>query len=476
MISRGYRNAQGLGGIFTSAQTTERDVLKSDLSTLLRKCADLHRNNAICGSISRVMVEYTGATGNIVDVPNNPIQQEFFKQWSKNCTVRGDNWNRFRRQRITDIVESGGTLVLFTQNPDRKAGEIGLKLDVIQGGRVCTPPEISDGEEINGITVYSGIAYNDYGAEVGYYYKDGNGYKYTSKYNKLGMLNAYFERSPDAEKPTSGRTLPMINVVMTQIELLSKVWQNMGNWTEKVSANGFIIEASDAQGVYSGLGMTNEDGTFKTEQFLDNTVIEGDVLPNTIGVVPPGTKPHIISPSGSADFNPVIKTFQKQISSGVGIISTLLFGDTEGKNFATSKFEAQTFMRKNENWALSINHLDEIIIRQAWQEANLRNLGNFDTNAIITFGGSADFEGVDASKSADASTKRIANLSSTKSHEASKLGNDLDANIQTTIGEMTKIREFAEENGWTYAEVMAYTNGQVAPQAQEQPEEEDGND
>ena len=49
----------------------------------------------------------------------------------------------------------------------------------------------------------------------------------------------------------------------------------------------------------------------------------------------------------------VIKTFQKQISSGVGIISTLLFGDTEGKNFATSKFEAQTFMRKNENWALN---------------------------------------------------------------------------------------------------------------------------
>lgn len=457
MIYRAYENATwDFNTFFTSPATTERDVLKTDFYSILRKCGYLHRNNAICGSISRVMVEYVGATGNTVDVPSSKDQQDFFQKWAKNCTVRGDNWTRARRIRITDIVESGGLLVLFTQDPDRKPDEVGLKLDFVQGGRVCTPSDIVEGESVNGVTVWQGIAYNSYGAEIGYYYKEGDSYVYVSKYNDLGMLNAYFERSPDAEKPTSGRTLPMINVVMTQIELLSKIEKNMGNWAEKVSALGLFIEATDPQSVYSGMGLTNDDGSYQTTSFLDNTSLEGDVKPNFIGVTPAGTKANIVSPSGSADYNPIIKYFQKTISSGIGIISTLLHGDTEGKNFATSKFEAQTFMRKNENWATSINHLDELIIRQVWQEANLRGIANFNVEELIVFGGSADFEGVDASKSADASSKRIANMSTTKSYEASKLGHDFDSNLETTISEMNKIREMAEKNNWKTEQVMKW--------------------
>ena len=44
-------------------------------------------------------------------------------------------------------------------------------------------------------------------------------------------------------------------------------------------------------------------------------------------------------------------------------------------------FEAQTFIRKIENWAKSINYLDEIICRQVLAEANIRKIGNFDVRA-----------------------------------------------------------------------------------------------
>jgi len=482
MIYKGYKNAQwDFKNFFSNPQTTERDILTTDLYQLIKKAGDLHRNNAICASISRVMVEYVGATGNFIDVPSSQEQQDFILDWGKKCTVRGDSWDRFRRQRITDLVESGGSLILFTQDPETPKDQVGLKLEVIQGGRVCTPPDRVDGELKGGVTPYSGIAYNNYGAEVGYWYKEGDDYPYVPKYNSLGLLNAYFERSPDAEKPTSGRTVPLITPVMTQIELLSKLERNMANWAEKISSQGFVFETDDPQALLGGMGLVNDDGTFKTEDFLDQTVIEGDIRPNQIAMAPPGTKAHIMSPAGSADFKPIFDKYQKTISSGIGIISTILHGDTDGKNFAVSKFEAQTFIRKIENWAKSINYLDEIICRQVLAEANLRKLGEFDVKALITFGGSADFEGVDASKSADAASKRIANGTTTRSFEASKQGRDFESNLQTTIKEMSRTKELAEEAGFTYEQVMAAQKGEViqAPQApqevEEVEEEEDGN-
>lgn len=457
MIFKGYKNAQwDFNNFFGDPKTTEREILTTDLYQLIRKASDFHRNNAICASISRVMVEYVGATGNFIDVPSSQEQQDFILNWGKNCTVRGDSWDRFRRQRITDLVESGGSLILFTQDPETPKNQIGLKLEVIQGGRVCTPPDRIDGELKGGIISYSGIAYNNNGAEVGYWYKEGDDYPYTPKYNSLGLLNAYFERSPDAEKPTSGRTVPLITPVMTQIELVSKLERNMANWAEKVSVLGMILETPDPQATMAGAGMTNEDGTYKTEQYMEETVIQGDVLHNQITMAPPGTKPHIITPSGSADFNPIFEKFQKTISSGVGLISTILFGDTNGKNFAVSKFEAQTFIRKIENWARSINYLDEIICRQVLAEANLRGIGDFDVKAKITFGGAADFEGVDANKSADAASKRISNGTTTKTYEASKQGKDFESNMDTAVKEMNYVRELAKKNGWTKGEMFAW--------------------
>ena len=458
-FGKGYKNAEwnfnDYG--FTDPKTTEREVLITDLYQLIRKSYFLHRNNAICASISRVMVEYVGATGNIIDVPQYQDIQDFLNNWGKNCTVRGDNWDRFRRQRITELVEGGGCLILFTQNPDRKPNEVGLKLEVLQGGRVCTPSDRVDGELQDGKISYSGIAYNSVGTEIGYWYKEGESYNYIEKYNSLGMLNAYFERSPDAEKPTSGRTLPLITPVMTQIEAVSRLERNMSNWAEKVSLQGFMLETNDPQSVMRGLGMVKDDGSYKAEQVLEETEIKGDVLPNMVGVVPPGFKAHTLSPSGSADFSPIFEKFQKTISSGVGLISTILFGDTNGKNFAVSKFEAQTFIRKVENWAKSLNYLDELIYRQVIQEVNLRNISDFATDTNITFGGSADFEGVDSSKSADAASKRIANGTTTKSYEASKQGRDFDSNVKTTIKEMQTIKEIAEDNGFTLAEYFSYT-------------------
>ena len=462
MIFNGYKNAQtDFRNWFTDPKKTEREVLITDLSALISKSYDLHRNNAICASISRVMVEYAGATGNFIDVPLYQNQQDYALKWAKKCTLRGDSWDRFRRQRITELVESGGALILFTQYPDRKKSEVGLKLEVIQGGRVCTPPDRVDGTAKDGITSYSGIGYNHYGDEVGYWYKDGDKYKYVTKYNSLGMYNAYFERSPDAEKPTSGRTTPLITPVMSQIEAVSRLEKNMSNWAEKISILGFFFEASDPQSFMAGQGMTNDDGSFKTEDILGQTSIKGEILPNQVGMAPVGTKVHITSPEGSADFSPIFEKFQKTISSGIGIISTILFGDTNGKNFAVSKFEAQTFIRKIENWAKSLNYLDEIIIRQVFQEVNLRKINSFEENAKIVFGGLADFEGVDPNKSADASTKNLKNLTTTKSYEASKKGRDFDANIETTINEMVKIKTIAEKNKLTYEQVMAYTRNEA---------------
>lgn len=460
---RAYKNAEvDFESGFVDSRTTERNVLSTDLKALIQKSYFLHRNNAICSSISRVMVEYAGATGNFIDVPEYQDHQDFILNWGKNCTVRGDNWERFRRQRITELVESGGCLILFTQDQDRKKNKVGLKLEVIQGGRVCTPDDRNDDVLKDGIISYSGIAYNIHGVEVGYWYKDRDSYKYVEKYNSLGMYNAYFERSPDAEKPSSGRTVPLITPVMTQIDLISRLERNMANWAEKISTLGAVIETEDPQALFNGMGMVNDDGTYKTEEFLNQTIIKGDIKPNQIFLAPPGTKVHIISPDGSANFGPVFEKVQKTIASGIGIISTILFSDTAGKNFAVSKFEAQTFVRKIENWAKSLNHLDEIIIRQVMMEANLRNINSFDVDAKITFGGSADFEGVDPSKSADASSKRIANGTTTKSYEASKQGRDFDSNIKTTIKEMSGIRELAEANGWTFEQYVAYQNGEVS--------------
>ena len=461
MIGKAYKasNFWSAFGV-ASPESQERDLLKSDLRSINKRCYDLHRNNAQAKAISRIMAEYVGATNYKLNVPQSQELQKRTEKWMKCCTVRGDNYQTFRKQRITEITEGGGVLTLFTQDPDRKSDEIGLKLDLVEAGRLETPPEFKDSTPSNGISVYSGVAYNAQGKEIGFYYKEGDKYNYVSKYNDLGMLNAYFERSPESERPNTSKPAPLITPIVQGLEYRDKIIQNMVQWTTNVSALGAFFETSDPSAIMQGMGLKNDDGELDTEKLAGTTHVAGNIAPNILGMTPLGTKLHLITPDGSANFEPVLKIVNRDNASGVGIPEEILANATDGKNFAVSKFVSQSFVKKIQNWARCLNVLDSLIVMQVWEEAGMRGLFFTAGNESVEWGGSADFDEVDASKSADASQKRVSGLSSTYTKETARRGGDFEENVTTTAKEIQTIKEIAKRHGTTYEEFMAFIQGQ----------------
>lgn len=458
MINWGYKSANFFNGFnIPSQEKEERSILNKDLKWIQKRCYDLHRNNSQAKAISRIMSEYVGATGYKLNVPNDQELQRITEDWMQNCTVRGDDFLTFRKNRITEIVEGGGVLTLFTQDPDRKPYEIGLKLDLVEAGRVCTPPEFNGVTPKTGKKVFNGIAYNSFGKEIGFYYKDGENYKYVEKYNELGMLKAYFERSPEAERPNVAQSLPLISCIVEGLEYRDQIIKNMVTYSTNASALGVFFETPDPSAVMQGFGLKDDDGNLDTESLAGKTQIAGDVHPQLMGMAPVGTKVNLITPEGSANFEPVLKIVNRDNASGVGIPEEILANATDGKNFAVSKFVSQGFIKKIQNWARSLNRFDSLIVKSAWEEMIMR--GMYPAIGQIEWGGSADFDEVDASKSADASQKRVSGLSSTYSKETARRGGDFEDNVNTTVKEMQIIKENAEKAGFTFGEYMAFIKG-----------------
>lgn len=460
-FGKGYKIANFLGSFgISSPDIEEKKILQCDLRSINSRIYDLHRNNPVAGAISRIMTEYVGNTGYKLNVPQSPTLQKLTEKWMKNCTVRGDDYETFRKNRITEITQGGGVLTLFTQNDNRREGEVGLKLDLVEAGRVTNPPEFPDSTPKNGKQVYNGIAYNTKGEEIGFYYKDGDSHKYIEKYNSAGMLKAFFERSPEDERPNVSRPLPLIARAVEPLEMRDKIFKNMATFAKNSSGLGMMFTTPDPSAVMQGFGMKDNEGNLDTEELAGKTQIAGEIAPELIGMAPVGTDVKFITPEGSMNFEPIFKIINREVSLAVGIPEEILANATDGKNFAVSKFVSQSFIKKIQTWARALNKLDSIIIKHVWQEMDLRDLYEFDYNESIEWGGSADFDDVDASKSADASQKRVSGLNSTYSKETARKGGDFEDNVDTTIKEMMLIRDKAEKAGFKFIDYMTFIRGE----------------
>jgi len=445
---------------FIGTYATEQEFYNAGYYEILAVCADLCRNNGIASAITRIMVEYISQTGDTLDCESN--QQKWSINWMKNASVRGDSFRRVRNQRITSLVETGSALTLFTQSgqDDPQSNGIGLRLEVIDGTRIKQDPKYPNNLTKPGKKVVNGVEFDEAGREIAFWYMSGKEYKRVEKYNSFGMYNAILERSPEFDRESLTRPMPLIYPAIQPIALLGKLFLNVGRWAKNTSALGFTMGTDKPRDLAAGLGGVNTDGSYKVEDYtkdaIKNTVIKGSVKPDFILVTPPGLETSSISPDGSANYDPIFKHNQRAICSYTGVIEEFLFEATDGKNFAVSKFKATSWIKKVDNWASYLNETDTIIIRQGWEEANRMGLESFNLNETISWGGVSDFSEVDGLKSASAGEKRLRTGVTTVSSEKAAKGRNFTDDTETTAQEIVEIQNICKKYNITLEQYYAY--------------------
>lgn len=443
-----------------SEKTKEDDLLGYDFGQIQRRVKDVTRNYDVADSISTIYVEYIGSCGNILKASD--AMEKIWSDWGKSCTLRGDNWATARSIRIKEGVDSGGCLVLFGYDSDDK-----FKISFVQGGSVANPPKVGQGEmDSHGFKVFNGICYDSTGLEVGYHYCNGGKWFYTDRKNSLGEYIAYFERSALPMSAQQTRTFPLITSTLIKIEDRQLLWDYVFTASRNSAAIGVVMTTDDPQGLQSGMGVVNDDGS--TDEVIaraNATQISGDVQPNMLIVAPMKTQVQTTNPQGNFAYDILLKRMNQEIGASVGIPEAILFKDTTG-NFASSKFSAQPFIKTMRVWGSHYNVLDEIILRRLLLEANLD--GEF-TEDIGQFSwlGDVNFNDVDSSKSASGSMKLIEAGKSTRTIEAGKDQIDFKDIATQSAKEVETLKKVATEHNIDYKDLINHMGYNIEEEVQD---------
>ena len=461
---RGYKAAEQnyLTARPKSSRISEDEILKYDYYNILDRSYHLHRNNSVCTAITETMIDYLAGSG-LNPLASDDRAKMVWDRWNEHAHINGvDSFDDVYRAIIAGQVESGDILLTTPIDSTLSNNSVRLKVDLVSGGRVKTPPDfIKTGKDDKGNTVIMGVSFSR-GREIGYYViKNGEtgarqeDYTYLPKFDKkTGRLISYLMRRPNFRRPNQTRSLPMITPVVNEIEDLASLWDS-SLWAAQNMATLSVFFESDSPGdIQSALNVADGDGDLdrRSDNFGQESLI--GTIPEGGGVftAPAGTKANVISPSGNIDRDALFVRTNRYLCAAIGIPAEILLKDFSQVNFSSSKMAMDSFIRMTNYWTKCNSKIFTLLYRLVNLEASLRGVGvprltksNAPKILGVTWVGGSNFADIDPGKISKSETERINNNISSASNELAKRGMNYEDLVRSKALELQIEKNIADE-------------------------------
>lgn len=398
------------------------DISPREYTKILQTCADIHRNIGTSITLTKKMNRSIASAFMGITCTSEKVEN-ILTEYKKHLGSGDISADKIRTQRITELVECGSCLILFTINENAKT-EIKTRVQIIAGQNVQNPANLTNGYDNNGHKVINGVCYDNNNNQVGFYYYVDGKETYVKKYNSYGMLNAYLEVSPEFYSVRSLRSLPMIYGAVANLANYSRALLATSEHAENAAALGAIITTDNPEALRSSLSadpLPNEENM--TPEEIAFSRMAGDNL-TQVSVAPFGTKVDVISPTGATNYKEIIEIFKNAVATDLDLPKAFIFADVESASFSSAKFSGADAVKKVSLWVSWIRETERIIYARGIQELEI--LGNVsfsdDEDLSINFMGEFTIDEIDGLKSAKAETEKRKGLSSTATSYAAKNG------------------------------------------------------
>ncbi len=255
-----------------------------DLPMLRSRSLDLSRNSPIAGgAVSTVVTSVVGSGLELqaaIDRDFLGISDDDAKVWERNAELIWRHWTSRcdirRRQDFGQIQDTalrselvGGDMLVVRRNRKDPGDLLGLKLQMIEAGRVSTPPDKAADPRI-----IDGVEQDDDGAPIAYWVRNRHRYDWNAeveKWSRVTVMGAGTRRRQvlhlaELERPGQTRGVPYLAPV---IEIL----KNLERYTESELAAAVVssfftvaVTTENAEGLANQAGDPNavDDGTINS--------------------------------------------------------------------------------------------------------------------------------------------------------------------------------------------------------------------
>ena len=218
------------GFIFGSLQDQRLDATAMTRKELMRKSRAFERNNAFQQRIADLFEQYTVGAGGLAVVSQSKDANDYFKQWSTDCDALGlMDFGTMQSVAARNWFADGECFLVKVVTKGR------LKLQMIEGHRVETPPSMASGE---GVTVVDGVGIDVNGRKTGIWVNVGVEGAYGANLNSTWKFVPTEDVFHLYEPSRAGmyRGLPFCHAVMNDINDLDDL-QKLVNQVAKQAAS-----------------------------------------------------------------------------------------------------------------------------------------------------------------------------------------------------------------------------------------------
>lgn len=440
-------------GINTRAAVDK--ILKSEYASIRAGLSWLHRNNALAKSLVDVFKTLILGGGGLTPVGLSEQQQAYWKKWSKRCdSTWTKSFNSLCHSLVTEVLVTGDVLLMAVHNPNGRGSKI--RLEIQSGNLVRNPDGVDYNSIYKGLRVRHGVAFDEYGAEAGYWVcKDGDA-KFIPRYHQ-GYWNSILIRNPGSQEAGQVRGIGACSTVASELLYLDDL-MNAGLDRAKTEAElGLVIKTNQPLNVCAGIGISGGDATPQDLAHYDalGTVAQGvaESLDIGVAVVPKDFEVAPVAVSTSGDIRALGEASREAICAGFGI--PLPFLTSFDMSFSSGKLSGQIIQRRIsmvvDELGTSFDEVVELVMAEAW----LR--GEVDGAEIdVTWAGGQPLGEIDAMKNASAAEKRIGLGLTTLTDELAKEGRTYGDVLERRAAEVAKVKEVCEKYGITVEELLRY--------------------
>lgn len=149
------------GYVFGALQDQRLDATAMTRKELMRKSRAFERNNAFQQRIADLFEQYTVGAGGLAVVSQSKDANDYFKQWALDCDALGlMDFGTLQSVAARNWFVDGECFVVKVVVKGR------LKIQLIEGHRVETPPDLASGE---GTSIVDGVPIDGHGRKTGIY-------------------------------------------------------------------------------------------------------------------------------------------------------------------------------------------------------------------------------------------------------------------------------------------------------------------
>lgn len=393
---------------------------------------------------SRIDYEFLGMTEEQAEAWEANVEREF-DLWASTRKCDALKLNSFYEMQgvifIAQLLNGDGFCLNKYENPN-PAMPYGLRLQLIEGDRVCTPSSYSVNmandlyigvNPDNGNKIYSGVEVDENGATVAYWicnqYPYNGGFENNKplEWKRVEMFGALTGRQNlihifDAERAEQRRGVPMLAPVIEELKQLKR-YTDAELMAAVISGMFTVFVTTDAPSTENALGQGFPDDT----PSVDNDINDYQLGNGAIVTLNEGEKIDIADPKRpNTAFDGFVNSLCKNIGSALEIPQELLLKSFNSSYSASraALLEAWKMFRKRREWLSKefCQPIYELFLTEAIALGRIQAKGFFTDAVIKKAWCTADWNGaamgmVDPVKEVQAAKLRVENGFSTREEE-----------------------------------------------------------